>query len=64
MINLYSMELQENTEQKNSNPFPFNNLFLIKGYATGKNEFWQYLLGIVAAFAGYLTFQMLSLIHI
>lgn len=56
------METQENIEQKNVNPFPFNNLFLLKGYVTGKNEFWQYLLGIVAAFAGYLIFQLIMMI--
>ncbi len=56
------MENQENTEQQNVNPFPFSNLFLLKGYVTGKNEFWQYLLGIVAAFAGYLIFQIIMMI--
>ncbi|MFN8117047.1 MAG: CPBP family intramembrane glutamic endopeptidase [Bacteroidia bacterium] len=56
------MEIQENTEQQNINPFPFSNLFLLKGYVTGKNEFWHYLLGIVAAFAGYLTFQLIMMI--
>ncbi len=62
MIILYTMETQENIEQKNVNPFPFNNLFLLKGYVTGKNEFWQYLLGIVVAFAGYLIFQLIMMI--
>lgn len=62
MIILYSMEIQENTAQNNINPFPFNNLFLLKGYVTGKNDFWQYLLGIVAAFAGYLSFQLIMMI--
>lgn len=56
------MEIQENSTQNNINPFPFNNLFLLKGYVTGKNEFWQYLLGIVASFAGYLTFQLIMMI--
>lgn len=41
MINLYSMEPQENNINKPANPFPFNNLFLIKGLVTGKNEFWH-----------------------
>lgn len=62
MIILYTMEIQENIEQKSANPFPFSNLFLLKGYVTGKNEFWQYLLGIVAAFAGYLTFQLIMMV--
>ena len=56
------MELQENSINKPANPFPFNNLFLIKGLVTGKNEFWQYLLGIVAAFLGYLTFQLIMMV--
>ncbi len=60
MINLYSMELQENSSDKPANPFPFNNLFLIKGYVTGKNEFWHYLLGIVAAILGYSLFQFIT----
>jgi membrane protease YdiL (CAAX protease family) len=53
------MELQENSADKPTNPFPFNNLFLIKGYVTGKNEFRYYLFGITAAFFGYLTFQLI-----
>jgi membrane protease YdiL (CAAX protease family) len=44
------------------NPFPFNNLFLIKGLVTGKNDFWRYLFGIVAAFLGYLSFQLIMMI--
>ena len=56
------MELQENSNNKPANPFPFNNLFLIKGYVTGGNEFWQYLLGIVAAFFGYIAFQFIMLV--
>lgn len=56
------MEPLQNSTNKPANPFPFNNLFLIKGYVTGKNEFWQYLLGIVAAFFGYLTFQLIMMV--
>ena len=56
------MEMNETLEQKNANPFPFSNLFLLKGYVTGKNEFWHYLLGIVAAFLGYLSFQLIMMI--
>lgn len=61
MIILYSMEPQHNLEIKETNPFPFNNLFLIKGYVTGKNKFWQYLSGIVIAFSGYLLFQLIMM---
>jgi membrane protease YdiL (CAAX protease family) len=56
------MELQDKIETKPFNPFPFNNLFLIKGYVTGKNEGWRYLMGTIIAFMGYLTFQMIMLI--
>jgi len=56
------MEIQENIELKSSNPFPFNNLFLIKGYVTGKNQLWQYVLGIVIAFLGYLLFQLVMMV--
>lgn len=55
------MEIQENTEHKSANSFPFNNLFLLKGYETGKNEFWMYLSGILAAFLGYLFFQLIMM---
>lgn len=48
---------QEHTEKPGASPFPFNNLFLIKGYTTGRNDFWMYLLGILAAFLGYVGFQ-------
>jgi membrane protease YdiL (CAAX protease family) len=56
------METNNTIEDKNVNPFPFSNLFLLKGYVTGKNEFWQYLLGIVAAFLGYLSFQLIMMV--
>ena len=56
------MELQENSINKPENPFPFNNLFLIKGLVTGKNEFWHYLFGIVSAFLGYLSFQLIMMV--
>ena len=56
------MELEENSINKPTNPFPFNNLFLIKGFVTGGNEFWQYLLGIIAAFFGYLAFQLIMMV--
>jgi membrane protease YdiL (CAAX protease family) len=56
------MEINENTELPSSNPFPFNNLFLIKGYVTGKNQLWQYVLGILIAFSGYLLFQLVMIV--
>jgi len=62
MIILYVMELPQNTDTKSVNPFPFNNLFLIKGYVTGKNEFWMYVFGIIAAFLGYFLFQMIMIL--
>jgi len=54
------MEFQESLENKNT--FPFNNLFLIKGYITGKNDFWRYIAGILLAFTGYLTFQLIMMV--
>ncbi len=62
MIILYIMELSPHPEVKTGNPFPFNNLFLIKGYVTGKNDFLSYVLGIVAAFSGYVCFQFIMLL--
>jgi len=53
------MELQNKEDNHIENPFPFNNLFLIKGFVTGKNDFWRYVLGIFLAFTGYLTFQLI-----
>ncbi|MBI3520262.1 MAG: CPBP family intramembrane metalloprotease [Bacteroidetes bacterium] len=56
------MEPLDHIEEKTENPFYFNNLFLIKGFVTGKNQFWHYLLGLSAAFLGYLSFQMVMMI--
>lgn len=44
-----------------NNPSPFNNRFLETGYKNGKNQPWMYILGILAAFLGYATFQMIML---
>jgi membrane protease YdiL (CAAX protease family) len=52
----------EHAESKSANPFPFNNLFLIKGYITGRNDFWMYVFGLVAAFIGYIAFQLIMLV--
>ncbi|MFO0322242.1 MAG: lysostaphin resistance A-like protein [Bacteroidota bacterium] len=51
------MVIDQSTEIENKNPFPFNNLFLIKGYVSGKNNFWFYLIGFSAAMLGYFIFQ-------
>lgn len=56
------MEPENSIAHKNINPFPFTNLFLLKGFVTGKNDFWRYLLGISAAFLGYLFFQLIMVI--
>lgn len=60
MILLYSMETQQHTDSKAGNPFPFNNLFLIKGFVTGKNEWWMYLCGFCAAMLGYVSYQYIT----
>ena len=51
------MENEQTQSLETKNPFPFNNLFLIKGYTTGKNDVGYYLLSIAAALLGYLMFQ-------
>ena len=51
------MENEQTQSLETKNPFPFNNLFLIKGYTTGKNDIGYYLLSIAAALLGYLMFQ-------
>lgn len=62
MIIFRDMEHEHIAEQKTVNPFPFSNLFLLKGYVTGKNDFWRYLVGISAAFLGYLVFQLIMIL--
>lgn len=54
------MAVPHDTDTKSSNPFPFNNLFLIKGYVTGKNEWWMYLCGFFAALFGYAFYQYIT----
>lgn len=54
------MEFEQPLEQKNINPFI--NRFLTKGLNTGKNDWWIYLLGIIAAFLGYLFFQLIIMV--
>ncbi len=41
---------------------PFTNLFLVKGFVTGLNQFWFYLIGVFAAFLGYITFQAIMIV--
>ncbi|MBI2722964.1 MAG: CPBP family intramembrane metalloprotease [Bacteroidetes bacterium] len=40
-------------------PLPFNNLFLNSAAVHGFNYWWMYVLGITAAFFGYLLFQVI-----
>lgn len=54
------MAVSQHTDPKSTNPFPFNNLFLIKGFVTGKNEWWMFLVGIFAAMLGYSLFQYIT----
>lgn len=54
------MAVPQHTDPKSANPFPFNNLFLIKGFVTGKNEWWMFLAGIFAAMLGYSLFQYIT----
>jgi membrane protease YdiL (CAAX protease family) len=54
------MEFEQPLEQKNIDPFV--NRFLTKGFYTGKNDWWIYLLGIVGAFSGYLFFQLIIMV--
>jgi len=56
------METENLTTKSTSNPFPFNNLFLIKGLVTGKNEFLHYSVGIIASFFGYIVFQLIMMV--
>lgn len=41
---------------------PFNNLFLARGFYSGKNEWWMYLSGIFMAFIGYVLFQIIMMV--
>lgn len=49
------MELNETQAEKK---LPFNNLFLNAGALSGLNEWWMYVLGIVAAMFGYFVAQL------
>lgn len=56
------MEILDETILQEPKHSPFNNRFLTKGFVIGKNQWWFYLLGILAAFLGYLFFQMIMMI--
>lgn len=56
------MENQENNDFKQDDTGTFTNRFLIKGLRTGNNDWWLYLVGILAAFIGYLAFQLIMII--
>ena len=49
--------MTDENKVENKNPFPFNNLLLIKGITTGNNSLGYYLLGITAAVLGYVVSQ-------
>lgn len=49
--------MTDENKVENKNPFPFNNLLLIKGLTTGNNSLGYYLLGITAAVLGYVVSQ-------
>lgn len=56
------IQTQENLQEDFQRKSPFINRFLTKGFVSGKNEWWMYVLGIFAAFTGYLAFQFIMLI--
>lgn len=58
------MQIQEPYQSEGQPSSPFTNRFLTKGFLSGKNEWWMYLLGIISAFTGYLTFQLIMMIPI
>lgn len=47
------MQTQEHLEENLQNKSPFINRFLTKGFLSGKNKWWMYLLGILSAVVGY-----------
>lgn len=48
----------ESTEPVAEKKLPFNNLYLNAGVVNGLNEWWMYVLGIVAAMFGYFLAQL------
>ena len=47
------MQVPENTQVEHQLNSPFVNRFLTKGFQSGKNEWWMYLLGILTVVLGY-----------
>jgi membrane protease YdiL (CAAX protease family) len=47
------MQAPINNQEEHQLHSPFVNRFLTKGFLSGKNEWWMYLLGILSAFTGY-----------
>ena len=56
------MQTPINNQEEPQLNSPFVNRFLTKGFQSGKNEWWMYLLGILSAFTGYLVFQLIMMI--
>ena len=56
------MQTPINNQEEPQLNSPFVNRFLTKGFQSGKNEWWMYLLGILFAFTGYLVFQLIMMI--
>ena len=47
------IQTQENLQEDFQRKSPFINRFLTKGFVSGKNEWWMYLLGLLSAVVGY-----------
>ena len=56
------MQAPINNQEEHQLHSPFVNRFLTKGFLSGKNEWWMYLLGLLFAFTGYLLFQLIMMI--
>ncbi|MBS1637499.1 MAG: CPBP family intramembrane metalloprotease [Bacteroidetes bacterium] len=54
------MESLETSEPEKLNPF--NNLFLARGFYTGRNDWWIYILGIFLAIIGYVVAQIIIIV--
>jgi hypothetical protein len=56
------MQTQEYFQEDLQRKSPFINRFLTKGFISGKNEWWMYVLGVLSAVLGYLTFQLIMMV--
>lgn len=56
------MDINTDINTESAQPSPFTNRFLTKGFLTGHNQWWMYLLGVLAAFLGYLVFQLIMMV--